>query len=82
MKLPRTAFTRSSSLARPSARSAMIAGAGRGLVPEPVAELPARRRGRSGGPGFQVIGLQIVDRETKQEDGREPLARAGRRLAT
>src|SRR5260370_18469230 len=59
----------------------MDRGTGRGLVPEPVAELSARRPAGAGGSRFQVVGLHIIDRETEHQGPRERLARAWRRLA-
>src|SRR5579862_3339517 len=56
-------------------------GADAGFVPQPVAELPARRSGIADGGGFEAIGLHIVDREAQQQRRRKLLARACRRLA-
>src|SRR6516165_1142194 len=54
---------------------------GRGLVPEPVGELAARRLRGSGAGRFQTIRLQIVDCEAQEQRRREPVAGARRRLA-
>ena len=54
---------------------------GRGLVPQPVAELAARRPGGAGRRRFQAIGLHIVDCETQGQRRGKALARARRRLA-
>src|SRR5271155_3552124 len=59
----------------------MDRGTGRGLVPEPVAELPARRPAGPGRSRFEVVGLNIIDRETQHQRPRERLARAWRRFA-
>ncbi len=59
----------------------MDRSAGRGLVPEPVAELAARRDGGSGRRRLQAIGLQIVDRKAQGQRRRKTLARARRRFA-
>ena len=61
-------FAREASLAQ-----GMDRGTGRGLVPEPVAELPARRLAEAGGRCFEVVSFHIIDGETQQQRRRERL---------
>src|SRR5271165_5091299 len=53
----------------------------RGLVPQPAAELAARRLVGAGGGRLQGVGLYVIDREPQHQRPRERLARAWRRFA-
>src|SRR5579864_5547707 len=51
------------------------------LVPQPIAELLARRAGAPGNRRFERIGLEVVDREAQRQQRRHVLYWAGRALA-